>query len=114
MKRSWTPEELVEQWSVTPRDLQAIGNKSGATRLGFVVALKYFQCEGRFPRGRQDVPWLIVSFLATQVQVPVEAWNEYRWDSRAATYHRGQIRDVLGFREVTSADGDALVTWLLT
>ena len=65
MKRSWMPEDLVEHWSVAPSDLQSIGNKSGATRLGFVVALKYFPCEGRFPRGSQDVPWLIVDFLAT-------------------------------------------------
>lgn len=105
-------EEPLEHWTLTPPDLQGIWNKSGATRLGFAVALKYFHHEGRFPRGCHEVPWLIVAFVATQVQVDVEAWHEYRWDNRAATYHRSQIHEALGFREAASTD--AVVAWLLT
>jgi hypothetical protein len=44
--------------------------------------------------------------------VPAEAWRDYDWRSRAATYHRAQIRDALGFRESAQDDTDALARWL--
>jgi len=50
MKRQWENEELVEYWILSPWDLAQVGNKTGTTRLGFAVLLK-FQCEGRFPQG---------------------------------------------------------------
>lgn len=33
-----------------------MGNKTGATRLGFVVLLKSFQREGRFPLFKNEIP----------------------------------------------------------
>lgn len=36
MKRTWTEEELLEHFTLLPNELNAVGNKSGATRLGFV------------------------------------------------------------------------------
>ncbi|MBA3823439.1 MAG: Tn3 family transposase [Ktedonobacterales bacterium] len=113
MKRQWTPEELVEHWTLNTKELTQVGNKTGATRLGFTVLVKYFQLEGRFPRGRQDIPLLVVSFLASQVRVDVASWNEYRLDSRTAKYHRTEIRTWLGFHEATVQDGEDLTAWLL-
>ncbi len=37
MKRTWTPEELLEHFTLLPDELEAVGNKSGPTRLGFAV-----------------------------------------------------------------------------
>jgi len=47
------PEELIEQWTLLPRDLALLANKAGPTRLGFSVLLLYFQREGRFPEHRR-------------------------------------------------------------
>jgi len=69
MKRAWTAEELVEHFTLLPDELMAIGNKSGATRLGFAVLLKCFHYEGRFLRSRQEAAPEVVRFLATQVGV---------------------------------------------
>ncbi len=33
-----------------------MGNKTGATRLGFALLLKYFELAARFPRHAGDVP----------------------------------------------------------
>ncbi len=66
MKRAWTSEELLEHFTLLPDELTAIGNKSGATRLGFAVLLKCLQYEGRFPRSRQEVAPEVVRFLAAQ------------------------------------------------
>ena len=86
--------------------------QAGATRLGFAVLFKFFQYAGYFPRAPQDVPLTVVDHLAQQVGVPTDTWAQYAWDSRTIERHRAQIRQHLGFREATVADGETLVTWL--
>jgi hypothetical protein len=39
MKRQWTRDELAEHWALTPKELELLANKTGATRLGFAVLL---------------------------------------------------------------------------
>ncbi len=70
MKRDWQADELAEQWTLLPVERELLANKCGATRLGFAVLLKFFQCEARFPQSRQEVPLSVVAFLAKQVDVP--------------------------------------------
>ena len=113
MKRLWTQEELGEHWTLTPDELALLGNKAGATRLGFSLLLKAFQHEGLFPAGQHEVPAPVVAFLARQVGVPTAAYLEYDWRGRAIKYHRAQIRDYLGVREATVADAEAVATWLV-
>ena len=114
MKRAWHPEELLEHWAVLPEDWPLIEPKQHATRLGFTVLLKFFQYAGSFPRAPQDVPLTVVEHLAQQVGVPPDTWAQYDWDSRTIERHRAQIRQHLGFREATVADGETLITWLCT
>ncbi len=112
MKREWHPDECVEHWTILPRERQLLGNKSGPTRLGFAVLLKCFQYEGRFPRQPHDVSLSVVAYIAQQVDVEPDAWSQYEWHGRSIEYHRAQIRQQLGFREATVADGHALSRWL--
>ena len=35
MKRTWDIEELIEHFTLVPPELELLGNKTGATRLGF-------------------------------------------------------------------------------
>ena len=49
-----SPEELVESWTLLGDDWKRVGNKSGATRLGFAVLLKFFELEARFPRAASE------------------------------------------------------------
>ncbi len=46
---------------------------------------------------------------STRIRLP-----SYDWSGRAIKYHRAQIRDALGVREVTRADEQCLVDWLAT
>ena len=73
------------RWMLHAADRALLGNKSGATRLGFVVLLKLFHTEGRFPHRSEEEP--------------AAAWRDYDWHGRATRYHRVQIRTALGFRE---------------
>jgi hypothetical protein len=39
-------------------------------------------------------------------------WLQYEWQGRSIEYHRAQIRSLLGFREASVEDGEALAAWL--
>jgi hypothetical protein len=112
MKRTWTSEELLEHFTLIPDEFAAIGNKSGATRLGFAVLLKCLQYEGRFPRSRQEVAPEVVRFLATQVGVDATLFAQYLWEGRTIEAHRAQIREMAKIREFRRADEEALLDWL--
>src|SRR6266702_3751627 len=114
MKRTWTSEELLEHFTLLPDELAAIGNKSGATRLGFAVLLKCLQYEGRFPRSRQEVAPEVVRFLATQAGVDTTQFAQYAWEGRTIEAHRAQIRELAKIREYRRADEEALLDWLCT
>ena len=108
MKRQWETEELVEHWTLDVEDRTLLDNKTGATRLGFAVLLKFFRREGRFPQHKHEVPGIVITFLATQVGVDATAYMQYVWQGRTIEYHRAQIREALGFRESSVADGEQI------
>ena len=84
MKRTWNTEELLDHFTLLPDELAAVGNKSGATRLGFAILLKCFQYEGRFLRSRQEAAPEVIRFLATQVGVDACAgYLAYPFQKRA-------------------------------
>lgn len=45
--------------------------------------------------------------------IPARLFFEYNWQSRSIKYHRAQVREYFGFREVTVADTDAAARWLI-
>src|SRR6266581_3149593 len=113
MKRQWENEELIEHWILGPWDLAQVGNKTGATRLGFAVLLKFFQRAGRFPAFKNEVPGVVISFVATQVGVATKAYLQYDWQGRTIKDHRAEIRKLLDFRESTVADAEQMKQWLM-
>src|SRR6266849_4834839 len=104
--------ELVEHWTLLEDERPLVAGKRGATRLGFALLLKFYTREGRFPRGRSELPYDAVDFVAKQVQVPASDLGFYEWDGRTIESHRSQIRQHLGFRECTVADAEKLTSWL--
>ena len=112
MRREWEPEELISCWTLLEEDRQLLANKSGATRLGFALLLKYFEIEGRFPRHAAEVPKAAVDYVGDQVKVAPQAFADYQWSGRTIEYHRAQVRKALGFREATVGDEDKLAAWL--
>jgi len=112
VKRIWELDELVEHFNFQPNEMQQVGNKSGATRLGFAVLFKFFQYEALFPSRRIEVPKPVIQYIAEQVDVPAEMFAQYDLAGRAITYHRVQIRAFFDFRENTTADADEKIEWL--
>jgi hypothetical protein len=77
MKQHWGTDELVEHWTLLPRETELLTNKTGATRLGFAVLLKFFQLEAYFPQHASAVPTVAVEFIAKQVKVAPEQFEQY-------------------------------------
>lgn len=50
MRRKWGLEDLIECWALDEEARAPLANKTGATRLGFAVILKFFEQEAWFPR----------------------------------------------------------------
>ena len=65
MKRHWTKEELADNFTLSSKELDLIGDsKSDHNLLGAACLLKYFQSEGRFPAQKGDVPPIVIVHLA--------------------------------------------------
>ncbi|MEK4787976.1 MULTISPECIES: Tn3 family transposase [Bacillus] len=112
MKQNWEIGELIEHFTIIPEEMRLIGNKYGSTRLGFAVSLKFFQYQGRFPKGKQEINKQLIDYVAKQVGVPADSFQEYDWNGRSIKYHRAQIREYVGFRESTSEDMEQIKLWL--
>ncbi|WP_063787188.1 DUF4158 domain-containing protein [Streptomyces sp. NBRC 110028] len=66
MRQDWEPEDLIEVWTLLEDDMKRVRNKSGATRLGFALLLKFFEVEARFPESAGEVPAAAVEYVAQQ------------------------------------------------
>jgi TnpA family transposase len=114
MRQRWEIDELIESWTLADDDRVLVGNKAGATRLGFAVLLKFFELEARFPVMPDEVPIEVVDFVARQVGVGFDALSAYDWAGRSWKRHRAQIRARFGFRAWSDIDVDRLVDDLVT
>ncbi len=113
MKRQWTDEELEAHFTLHSAERDLVGDsKTDHNLLGFAVLLKYFQCEGRFPSQKQDIPAAVTRHIAHQLGVATEELLAYDFDGRMIKTHRAAIRAFLDFRETTRQDEEALVSWL--
>ncbi|MFI8829216.1 hypothetical protein [Streptomyces sp. NPDC053431] len=92
MRQEWSPEDVVACWTLVDGDWLLVANKSGPTRLGFALILKFFEQEA----------------------LSVAEFGKYAFAGRTAEYHRKQIREALGFRPSTRADEERLISWLAT
>jgi hypothetical protein len=91
-------------------DWKLVANKSGPTRLGFCLMLKFFEIEARFPEFIEEFPQPAVEYVSGLVKVPAAELAKY--DLAGAKRHRKQIREALGFRPPTLADEESLTAWL--
>jgi TnpA family transposase len=112
MQRVWEPEDVVGAWTLVDEDWVLVANKTGHSRLGFALLLKFFELEARFPHHVGELPSAAVDYVAAQVKVEAGQLAKYAWSGRTIEYHRAQVREALGFQEATRADEEALSAWL--
>lgn len=98
MKQQWTPQELIDQWTLSREELDLVNSasKTSHNRLGCAMLLKYFQAEGRFPGRKQDTPAVAVQHIAQQLSATDPLLRGYELIGRVAKRHRTKIRAFLG------------------
>ena len=88
MNQVWETEELIAYWMLVGDDWRLLGNKTGATRLGFALMLKYVEIEGEFPDSGEQIPPCAVDFMADLVKVDPSEFAKYSFDNRTAEPRR--------------------------
>lgn len=87
MRDDWELEDLIACWTLDEADWRLVANKTGQTRLGFAVLLKFLDLEGRFPADGREVSAVVLDYVAGQVKVDRSELDGY-WAGRAIKYHR--------------------------
>lgn len=113
MKNDWTPEELIEAFSMTSEEVNWVYGATPHNVLGKAVLLKVFQHQGRFPEDLREIPDEVVAYIAQQVGMPEIVFSDYQWAGRTAERHRQTTREYLGFHQCSTAEFDDLVDWLV-
>jgi TnpA family transposase len=101
-------------WELTPADRLIVEAKRWGSRLRFAVLLLFYRARGRFPRAA-EVDSHATAELARALGVPAPDGAAALLpdsDDRTLKRQRAEIRTLLGFREATVADAEALGTWL--
>src|SRR3954463_12183616 len=105
---------LDDAWELTPADRLVVEAKRWGSRLRFAVLLLFYRARGRFPRAA-EVDRHAAAELARAPGVPAPDGAAALLpdsDDRTLKRQRAEIRALLGFREATVADAEALGTWL--
>lgn len=111
MTRPLELDELVAHFTLHPNELEMLGGKTGATRLGFALILKFVVWRARFPRAGLELPDNAIDHVARQVGVSAADFASYDWSGRQIKRHRVEIRQALGFRECSVAAAEKLTGW---
>ena len=113
VKPHWDKEELIENWTLLPTELELVKNKLGGNQIGFALLLKHFQLFARFPDEESSIPTVIISYLASQLNLPENLYSDYDWQGRSAKAYRVEIRRLFNFRVVTVQDTEHINDWLI-
>jgi hypothetical protein len=116
MKQHWTPQELIDHWTLTPEEITMIKSISQTdyNQVGSGLLFKCFQNEGKFSQRKQDIPPVIVDHVSQQLQLSSNTFAAYQLKSRSVRRHQLRIRQLLQFRVGTVSDAKHVLNWLLT
>ena len=114
MKRRWNRDELIETFTLQTDELAFLTIRTDHNRLGFAILLKFFESEGCFPQHSSEVPDALIGYLAEQLSVSNEAFNQYDWQGPSIPQHRARIRQWFNFRPYVEDDRQAIINWLIS
>lgn len=97
-----TEAEIARQYTLDARDLAIVRRRRGAhNRLGFAVQLCYLRYPGQATGADAAPPAGILAFVAQQVGVPPEAWDEYARRDETRREHALELQAAFGYRPFT-------------
>ncbi len=106
VKANWDTEELIENWTLLPTELDLVKNKVGGNQIAFAFLLKHFQIFARFHENNFSIPEVIISYMASQINTPKSCYSGFDFKGRSAKVYRVEIRRLFNFRVATVDDSD--------
>jgi hypothetical protein len=114
-KVTYTDEELAEHFLLTPAERALVETCRGdVNRHSVAVLLKAVQYLGYFPEELSQVPPVVRTFMAPQLQLLWDQTTHYPRHPSTRDRHAALIRQHTGFRFPTGQDKQMLETWLRT
>ena len=113
VKQNWDTEELIENWTLLPQELELAKKKVGGNQIGFALLLKHFQLFAYFPEDKSSISQVIISYIASQVNLPESSYSDYDWQGRSAKVYRVEIRRLFNFKVASVQDSEEMTTWLI-
>jgi TnpA family transposase len=114
-KVTYTDEELAEHFLLTSAERALVETCRGdVNRHSVAVLLKAVQYLGYFPEELSQVPPVIRTFIAHQLQLLWDQTTHYPRHPSTRDVHAALIRQHTGFRFPTGQDKQELETWLRT
>ncbi len=115
LKPNWDTEELIENWTLLPQELELLENKKvGVNKIGFALLLKHFQLFARFPDNNLSIPQVVISFVASQINLSENSYSDFDKKGRSARVYRAEIRRLFNFRIATVTDSEQMIDWLIS
>ena len=113
VKPNWDTEELIENWTLLPQESELTKKKVGGNQIGFALLLKHFQLFAYFPEDKSSISQVVISYIASQVNLPESSYSDYDWQGRSAKVYRVEIRSLFNFKVASVQDSEEMVTWLI-
>ena len=114
-KATYTHEELLEHFVLNPAERALVDTCYGeVNRHGIAVLLKAVQYLGYFPEELSQIPLVVRTFIAHQLQLLWDHTVDYPWHSTTHDRHLTLTRQYTGFRFPTAQDKQELTAWLRT
>lgn len=113
VKPHWEIEELIENWTLLPQELELVRKKVGGNQIVFALFFKHFQLFTRFPDEKSSIPKIVISYIANQIGFPESSDSFYNWQGRSAKAYRIEIRHLFKFKAATLQDSTQMVDWLI-
>ena len=66
-----------------------------------------------FPEDKSSISQVVISYIASQVNLPESYYSDYDWHGRSAKVYRVEIRRLFNFRVASVQDSEEMVTWLI-
>ena len=109
------PDDLDRYFWLCDDDREAMQSLRGAhNQLGFGLQIGCLRYLGFFPDELQQIPTVVVDYVAAQFQLSSEVLVLYSQGSSQQRQHQKQIQTLLGYRRATPLDLLSLDKWMLS
>src|SRR5271166_444363 len=106
--------ELVRHYTLSDADIAMIRRCRGDhSRLGYALMLCYLRHPGRPLHANERPPVALVSFVAEQIDVSPEAFDDYLASEQNRRRHAAELQDRLRLRPFSTRQAAELSSWLL-